>query len=66
MMTGQEVRDHLMKYKYEAGGLRAGARLLGISAMYYCDILKRRRGLGPKILKALELKKVVKVTYERA
>lgn len=67
-VTRQEVQDHLMKYKSECGSLRQAAKLLGISAAYYCDILKRRRGLGPKILKALDLKKVVVVTvsYERA
>lgn len=66
MMTNQDVRDHLMKYKSEVGSYREAAKLLGVSHMFLFDIVKRRRGLGPKILKALGLKKVVRVTYERA
>lgn len=66
MRTKEDVRNHLMQLRSDFGGLRALARHLKISPMYLCDIMKGRRGLGPKVLKSLELKKTVKVFYERA
>ena len=42
-----------------AGGVRALARKLGLSAAYVSDVRLGRRSPGPSILKPLKLKRVV-------
>lgn len=47
----------------EAGGVNAFARLNGLSPAYVSSVQSGNRTLGPKILKALSLKRVVR--YEK-
>lgn len=46
-------------YVESRGSLRALAQEWECSAMYLCDLRKGRRTPGPKILKALGIKKIV-------
>lgn len=42
-----------------AGEQRLAAKQLGVSPQYLCDVLKRRREPGSKLLKALGYRRVV-------
>jgi DNA-binding transcriptional regulator YdaS (Cro superfamily) len=48
----------------KAGSASAWARKLGVTRAYMSDILSRRRDPGPKVLDALGLEKVTRVSYE--
>lgn len=63
--TEDEVRKQLADEVEEAGGMRAFAREHGFSAAYISDIMLKRRGLSPAILKLLDLEKWVNVSYRR-
>ena len=63
--TEDQVRKQLADEVEEAGGIRAFAREHGFSAAYISDILLKRRGLSPAILKLLGLEKWVNVSYRR-
>jgi hypothetical protein len=52
----------LLKERKGATSLRKFACEVGVSAMHMCDVLKGRRGPGPKILSYLKLTKTVERT----
>lgn len=62
-MTEDDIRAEVIAACEEHGGQKAYAKKIGVSLQYLHDFLKSRRSLGPSILKALRLKKVVR--YER-
>ena len=47
----------------QAGSQDAAAKRLGVSGAYLCDVMKRRREPGPKLLDALGYRRVV--VYEQ-
>jgi DNA-binding transcriptional regulator YdaS (Cro superfamily) len=66
-MDIRQVKRILEKGVEDAGGIRAYARLIGVSPPYVSDVLKGNRSPGPKILKALRLsvKRTVTVEYQQ-
>jgi hypothetical protein len=58
-MTENEVRSRLAHECGKAGGVNALARQLKVGQPYLSLLLNGERTLGPKILKALGLRKVV-------
>jgi hypothetical protein len=59
----EQVTDMLITRKGDKS-LRGLARELGVSAPYLSDIFLGRREPGPKILVALNLRKIKTVTYQ--
>lgn len=53
----QRIRDTIAVTE---GGQKAFADRYGVSEQLICDLLKRRRKLGPKILAAVGLRKIVR------
>lgn len=67
-MTFAEVRAELWRMAKEAGGQKALAEKLGVHPMtinYALHSRRRAEDIGPKLLKAMGLRKVTTVTYER-
>lgn len=64
MMTEDDVRAEVRSACEAGGGQKTFAKKIGVSLPYLNDFLNSRRGLGPSILKALRLKKVIR--YEKA
>ena len=62
-MTEGDVLMHLAHLVAGHPTQSAAARELGVSPQYLVDCLKGRRQMGSKILRALQLRKVV--SYER-
>jgi transcriptional regulator with XRE-family HTH domain len=60
--TYEEFLAELADTMKECGSVYALAQELGINRQYLSDILNRKEQPGPKILKSLNLRKVV--TYE--
>ena len=59
-MTDTSVQ-WLEKHRAKFETLKEAAKDLRISEQYYADTLNGKRGMGPKILTALGLKRVAKV-----
>ena len=64
-MNEAKVRELVRKAADGAGGVRALAKLWGISPAMVSDVLNGRRGPGPKVLSHFGLKRVVSVVYVR-
>lgn len=62
--TEDEIRAMLAKLREEAGGTRALAESLELSASYVSDVLNGRRAPGPDFLKALGMRRVVRYVGE--
>jgi hypothetical protein len=56
-----------LKKRQGTRSFRAHAAEIGVSAMFLCDIHKRRRGPGPKVLEYLGLEEIIerRVTYRK-
>lgn len=63
-MSKPELIQHLRRLVRQHGSQIAVARLLGLRPSYFSDVINKHREPGPKILRALKLKRVVK--YEAA
>jgi hypothetical protein len=63
-MTEREVTEIIRRNIAMAGSLRELARQWKVSAALISDVMNRRRSPGPKILDHLNLRRVVRVTYE--
>jgi hypothetical protein len=61
-MTKEEVLARLREISRDAGGQNHAARRLGVSVSYLHDVLAQRRTIGPSILQALGLQKII--TYQ--
>lgn len=59
----EDVLALLDRTCHEVGGVNAFARLHGLSPAYVSSVLSGNRTLGPKVLKALRLRRVT--SYER-
>lgn len=55
-----DVRAMLTKACRDAGGITKWAQERGISRSYVCDVTNAKREIGPTILAALGLQKVVR------
>lgn len=60
-MNKQRFVDYLVLLVSRQGSQKDAAQAWGISAAYLTDVLKGRRDPGPKLLKALGIRK--EVTY---
>lgn len=60
--TEQVVLQRIEAAIRRHGSLRAAAQKLGVSAAFLCDVNHGHREAGPKLLKALGLRKQVKTT----
>ena len=49
----------LKKLVTQCGSQRGAANFIGVSDAYLSDMLKGRRGIGPKVLEKLGLSKVI-------
>ncbi len=63
-MSETEVVEMIRKNIAIAGSLRGLSRQWQVSAALISDVMNRRRSPGPKILDHLNLRRVVRVTYE--
>jgi len=63
LLTVEDVLELMRREVKACGSQQAFASKVGITQGYVNDILKRKRELGPKILDALGLRKVV--SYEQ-
>lgn len=63
-MTEDDLRDRLRKCVENAGGYNALAKFWGVSPSYLWDAIHARRRAGKKILKAMGLRRITKVTTE--
>lgn len=65
-ITHQQVCQKIEREIELVGSLRKTATQLGVSAQYLGNVLAGNRGIGPKLLKALGLRRSVTkiVTYE--
>lgn len=61
-MTVEDFKAVLAKKCEAAGSQRAYAKMIRVSPMYICDILKGRRVPGNKILAAMGFKRSVEIT----
>lgn len=59
MIDDQQIREIIKRYYLEAGTWRKLAPRFGVTPQYLCDLVLGRRSPGPKILKALNLKRYV-------
>lgn len=62
-MKESEVKKLIAAHIDRAGGLRALSREWGVSAAQLSDVMTGRRGPGPKIVKHLGLRRVVRVDF---
>lgn len=60
--TAQVVLQRIEAAIRQNGSLRAAARKLGVSAAFLSDVNHGHREAGPKLLKALKLRKKVTMT----
>ncbi len=58
-MTENELVGLLARHIEQTGSQQAWAKAHGISKAYVCDVINRRAQPGTKILKALDLEKVI-------
>ena len=58
-LTDHDVLSQLRQLVQIDGSLRRATAALRVSPAYLCALLKGKREIGPKILKALYLRKVV-------
>ena len=63
-MTKRSLLQCLRRAVAVKGSQRAVAAKLGVSPQYLCDVLKGRREPAGKLLKALNVRRVVKPRYE--
>ncbi len=63
-MSELQVVEMIRKNIAMAGSLRELARQWQVSAALISDVVNRRRNPGPKILNHLNLRRVVRITYE--
>lgn len=61
-VSGQVVLQRIEAAAKKAGSLRGAARKLGVSVAFLSDIRHGRREAGPKLLRALRLRKQVMTT----
>ena len=61
--TPEALIDRLRRVIAEAGSQDAAAKQLGISGAYLCDVMKRRREPGKKLLDGLGYRRIV--VYEQ-
>lgn len=57
-MKQVDAHFELCKFVVAAGTQAEAAKQLGITEAYLSDVLKRKRGVGPKIINALNLKQI--------
>lgn len=62
-MTREYVIDFLDQQIKNAGGRMNWCKVNGVSNQYLSDVLTLKVSIGPKVLKALKIRKVV--SYER-
>ena len=65
-LSETDVRELLSKTCTEAGGVNAFARMYHVSPAYVSSALSGKRTFGPKILKALSLKRVTSYEWVKA
>lgn len=58
-MNEQDVIERLRAAVEQAGGQRAFARSIGVTAAYVNDMLRGRRTVGEKVLTTLGIERVV-------
>ncbi len=58
-MNNEEVLEQIESYIEIRKSQNLVAKDLGVSAQYLSDVRKRKRAIGPKILRALGLRKSV-------
>ena len=63
-MTRKAVQQHLQRLVSEGGDQKSVANTLGVSATYLSEVLRGTKLPGPKILKALGLRRIE--AYEKA
>lgn len=66
MMTESDVAQIVEREIERAGGVRALSREWGVSPCMISDLRNGRRGPGPKVLKKLGMKKVLRVEFVKA
>lgn len=59
MLDEQDVIRRLRAAVDQAGGQRAFARAVGVTAAYVNDMLRGRRSVGVKVLDALGIERIV-------
>lgn len=59
MLDEHDVIERLRVAVDQAGGQRAFARSIGVTAAYVNDMLRGRRSVGAKVLDALGIERVV-------
>ena len=62
-MTHNQVVDRLYALVTRHGTQAKAAASIGITAVYFGDLLRGRRAPGPRVLKALGLRKTVHQSY---
>lgn len=63
-MTRKAVQQHLQRLVSDSGDQKSVAEQLGVSTTYLSEVLRGTKLPGPKILKALGLRRVE--VYEKA
>lgn len=59
MIDDHKIREIIKRYYLEAGSWRRVAPRFGVTPQYLHDLVMGKRSPGPKILKALNLKRYV-------
>lgn len=65
-LTHAEVVRRMQREIDRVGGQAAAARLWGISKPWLTEILQEKKNIGPKLLKALKLRRVTLVVHRYA
>lgn len=64
-LTEAEVRTLLRKYVERAGSLQAAAEEIGTTKSLLSETLNKKRPLGPRVLKALGIRKAQSYHVEK-
>lgn len=65
-MTRKAVQQHLQRLVSDSGDQKRAATMLGVSATYLSEVLRGTKVPGPKILKALGLRRIEMYEKEKA
>ena len=65
-MTHRNVIDRLHELVTRHGTQAKAAASLGITAVYFGDLLRGRRDPGPRVLAAIGLRKTTRASYTEA
>ncbi len=65
-LTHAEVVRRMQREIDRVGGQAAAARLWGISQAWLTEILQEKKNIGPKLLKALKLRRITLVVHRYA